>query len=183
MNPEESPYSTWEEQIYDTARKSNITERSWEDFEPKKAILRQDLFVIAAKLDNWRQKTGGCTPFAKNLSLLPVNEHTSPLSLSLASAPLRTPASLDEVFIDTILSPEKIQEVFTPIYENVLKKLYGYRVKSGGMPDDVRSRYLQLIPVSSPMSRKIDIQNIVGVEFPENRWLLSGELVYVVIWK
>lgn len=57
MNPDESQYPTWQERVYDTARKNNITIRSWRDFEAHKTILRQELFVLASKLDVWKDVT------------------------------------------------------------------------------------------------------------------------------
>lgn len=33
-------------------------------FEPNKPVLRQELFVIAARAADWAERTGGCTPRA-----------------------------------------------------------------------------------------------------------------------
>lgn len=54
--------STWQQNIYNTAEDVGLTTRTWSTFEPENAIMRQDLFVVASRVADWAEKTGGCNP-------------------------------------------------------------------------------------------------------------------------
>lgn len=58
MNPVKNPTFTWEQNVYNTAESNNITTKSWEEFLPQAPILRQDFFVISARLNAWAKSTG-----------------------------------------------------------------------------------------------------------------------------
>ena len=62
MDTSKSDYPTWERRVYETAKYHGITTRSWEDFQPQQPILRQELFVIIARLNNWGNTSEGCLP-------------------------------------------------------------------------------------------------------------------------
>ncbi len=174
MNPDASQYPTWEERVYDTARKNNITIRTWKDFEAHKTILRQELFVLAGKLDVWKDVTWGCTPLKQKKPipaiLMPkiILDTTTP---SLPSAPVIAAPS------------EQVPWTFAFLYENSTEKTYSYIVKSGGLPDGVRAQYIRIFWGTRKTAQKLTIHDIAGTEYPENRWLLGWELVYITFQK
>lgn len=132
LNSENSQYSTWEERVYDTARKSNITVRSWKDFEANKPILRQELFVVTSKLDLWKDATGGCLPLKKN----------KPFSAILLPQVLQADDKIPDNKIiqapeistenePVIMRLEPSPGTFMVLYDDEIKTVYAYRVKSG----------------------------------------------------
>lgn len=154
MDPGESVYPTWEERVYATAKKYNLTTRDWHKFQPQNPILRQELFVITTKLDLWRDSTGGCTPLSTGKAF-PAILQASPIVAipPLSSAP-PTPSSSNNANINTIsLQSDKTESspqvsvqkpgTFALLYENETEKMYAYIVKSGGIPDGVRLQYLR----------------------------------------
>jgi len=58
MDTSKSPYPHWERRVYDTAWKNGITIRSWKKFQPNAFVLRQELFVIIARLNEWSTTNG-----------------------------------------------------------------------------------------------------------------------------
>ncbi len=86
MDPSQSNYSTWEQRVYDVAQKNGITIKSWADFRPQAPILRQELFVIATRLDAWRNTTGGCS--THTLAISPKNSPSSNDTLQTTTPPV-----------------------------------------------------------------------------------------------
>lgn len=60
MDPDQSIQKNWQQRAYEVALRNGITSRSWRDFRPNDPILRQELFLITARLDRWKDTTGGC---------------------------------------------------------------------------------------------------------------------------
>jgi hypothetical protein len=58
MDPNQSIQKNWEQRVYEIALRNGITSRSWQDFRPGDLILRQELFLITARLDRWKNETG-----------------------------------------------------------------------------------------------------------------------------
>lgn len=54
----------WQESVHSAAADNGLTVRTWSSFEPNTQILRQELYVIAARAADWAEKTGGCSPVA-----------------------------------------------------------------------------------------------------------------------
>lgn len=129
MDPSLSTYSTWEQRVYDIAQKNGITVKSWTDFRPQAPILRQELFVIATRLNAWSNTTGGCSTHTMT------NNPTSPTVIPVLLPSM--PTSNDT------LSGSQSPGTFAFLYENETEKIYAYIVKSGGIPDGVRSQYIR----------------------------------------
>ncbi len=53
---------TWQEHIYERAKIDELTSKTWETFESERPILRQELFLLASKVSDWAERTGGCDP-------------------------------------------------------------------------------------------------------------------------
>jgi hypothetical protein len=171
MDTEQSLQKNWQQRIYEVALRNGITTRSWADFNPNSPILRQEIFLITARLRHWKDITGGCD-----------------------THPQIAPQSTEAIVHESILSktPEFSQESITNtqkpgtfglLYEDETEKVYAYIVKSGGTPDGVRAQYIRVFSRSKLMASRITIHDIAGIEYPEDRWLLSGELVYVTFKK
>jgi hypothetical protein len=146
-------YATWEERVYATAKRYNVTTRNWDTFQPQAPMLRQDLFVITAKFDLWRDATGGCTPKVVIKPLPPILQVVPDTIVpSLASAP-PSPSSVKGtnnapapiVYTSKTVPIQEAQKpgTFVLLYENEIEKVYAYIVKSGGMPDGVRFQYIR----------------------------------------
>jgi len=80
MDPSLSGASTWEQRVHDIAYKNGITIKSWTDFRPQSPILRQELFIIATRLDVWNNTTGGCATHTliKTPNTVPVETSPEP---------------------------------------------------------------------------------------------------------
>ncbi len=89
MDTSKSPYSTWERRVYETAKYHGITTRSWEDFQPQKPILRQDLFVIIARLNSWGSASERCVP---QIDTEPIDVKKTPVIAPEPVAPPEVPA-------------------------------------------------------------------------------------------
>lgn len=50
----------WQKEVIETAQKYGLTKRSDSEFQPDRPIYRQELFLVASKVMDWAQKTGGC---------------------------------------------------------------------------------------------------------------------------
>jgi|GEM_PF-6128178 len=99
----------------------------------------------------------------------------SPSTYSLSISTLASP--------ETTVIAEQQPGTFALLYENETEKMYSYRVKIGGIPDGVGLRYIQVFSFPKSRSNRIFIQDISGAEFLEDRWLLSGEIIYVSVTK
>lgn len=65
MDPDQSIQKNWEQRVYEIALRNGITSRSWRDFRPNDPILRQEIFLITARLDRWKDMTGGCDRYGQ----------------------------------------------------------------------------------------------------------------------
>jgi S-layer homology domain len=161
---------TWEERLYEIALRNGITQKSWEDFDVNEMIERWELLIITAKLDQWKDETGGCDTYPQIVppSIEPI----------LESAPPEPKKS-------TQITPSNTQKpgTFALLYENETERVYTYIVKSGGIPDGVRAQYLRIFWGTKNTAQRVSIHDIAGVEFSEDRWLLGWELVYVTFKK
>ena len=117
MDTSRSAYSTWERRVYQTAKDNGITSKSWADFRPNDPILRQDLFVIIAKLNNWENNSGGCSP---QINIDPINaEKTSPVI---------TPEPVTSPEVQTYSQKPGTFEFY---YEDDSEKVFTYILKNG----------------------------------------------------
>lgn len=57
---EDLKYTGWQKRIIRSAQKYGITSRNDREFNPGRKITRGEVFVIASKLLEWAEKTGGC---------------------------------------------------------------------------------------------------------------------------
>ncbi len=150
MNPDESIYPTWEERVYATAKRYNLTVRSWKNFQSQSSILRQELFVITPKIDLWRDYTGGCTPQPVIKPLPPILQVVPIVVPPLSSAPQssssanNTPAPTPNTPSVTPIQEMQKPGTFVLLYENETEKVYAYIIKSGGIPDGVRAQYIRV---------------------------------------
>ncbi len=62
MNPDIIDNALWQKRVFLIAKEHGITSKTWETFLPNSDILNQELFVIASRLADWADKTGGCKP-------------------------------------------------------------------------------------------------------------------------
>lgn len=191
MNPDDSVYPTWEERVYATAKRYNLTTRDWQTFQPKSSVLRQELFVITSKLDIWRDVTGGCTPKSIIAPLPPILQN-SPATIMPPTSTQPSPtgfttANTSVLTTDTgnTTPAHETQKpgTFVFLYENETEKVYAYIVKSGGIPDGVRLQYIRTFGGGKGLVNRLSIRNIAGEEFDEKRWLLSGEMIFVYLEK
>lgn len=63
MDPEQSLQKNWQHRVYEVALRNGITSRSLRDFGPNDPMLRQEIFLITARLDQWKERTGGCDTY------------------------------------------------------------------------------------------------------------------------
>lgn len=119
MDPSQSSYSTWEQRVHDIAYKNGITVKKWAEFRPQSPILRQELFVMATKLDVWRNTTGGCATYSIS---------NTPKETPHVEVPLVVPPSPP---IDTIpLEPQK-PGTFALLHEDINEITLTYIIKNG----------------------------------------------------
>jgi len=53
---------TWQQRLFDRAKTDGLTSKTWSTFDPERPILRQELFLLASKVSDWAERTGGCDP-------------------------------------------------------------------------------------------------------------------------
>jgi len=174
MDPSQSNYSTWEQRVYDVAQKNGITVKSWTEFKPQEPILRQELFVIATRLDAWRNTTGGCS--THTITTTPKNSSTNSIPPTTSSITPVSPVS------DTV-SGEQQPGTFAFLYETETEKVYSYVVKNWWIPDGVRLHYVKVFGGGKNMWRKITVGDADGNEFLEKQVFTPGEMVYVSVKK
>lgn len=61
----ETEKKTWQKNIFERAKMDELTSKTWETFESERPILRQELFLLASKVSDWAERTGGCNPKPK----------------------------------------------------------------------------------------------------------------------
>lgn len=113
MDPDQSIQKNWTQRVYEVALRNGITSRSWRDFRPNDPILRQEIFLITARLDRWKDEMGGCdryvVPSKKQSTILhEVNAHPTCV---LSETP--TPKEAQEYLIcDNLLTAQQVEEDF-----------------------------------------------------------------------
>ena len=58
MYPTGPSQDSWEKKLYDAAYSHGFTIRNWDNFEAKRPILQQELFVLASHAADWAERTG-----------------------------------------------------------------------------------------------------------------------------
>jgi hypothetical protein len=60
LAPTPSPDKDWSESIYETAFAAGVTKFTREQFRPLNRVTKKEVFVLASRLADWADKTGGC---------------------------------------------------------------------------------------------------------------------------
>lgn len=134
---------TWQRNIFNAAKQNNITTRSWEDFEADKPVLRQEIFVIASRLADWADMTGGCGNPKYTIPM--TQSDNSELVKSALENNLEVPATKSSnisIRLDVDTS-EQLPGTFAILNETDTETIFSYIVRSGGTPDGVRAQYLK----------------------------------------
>lgn len=61
LAPEYGGEPNWAELLYQKAYDNGITQRPWEAFRPNQIIPKSEVFVLASRLADWADRTGGCS--------------------------------------------------------------------------------------------------------------------------
>ncbi len=124
MDPDQSIQKNWHQRVYEIAFNNGITSRSWQDFAPNAPILRQEIFLMTARLDRWKDTTGGCDRDIKNTTTSPkknttiIAENNSLPSCFLPEKP--TPEEAEKYLIcDHLLTSSQSQDK----YDNYIQRI------------------------------------------------------------
>lgn len=176
------PENTWQYNIFQAAKEKNITTKSWENFWPDQPVLRQEIFVIASRLADWADETGGCgnpqyvIKTVLNDTVIPSNVPKEiPVVNTQTQASNYVPINLD---VDTSL---QLPGTFALLAETENEKIMTYIVRSGWSPEGVRLQYVNIFWLSKSKAKKITIRDINGLEYSEKTWFLANQVVYVYL--
>lgn len=70
----QDPSVSWQKNIYQVAYDNGITQKSWERFYPESPLKHSEMAVIASRLADWAERTGGCDPKPEYCFLTPENK-------------------------------------------------------------------------------------------------------------
>lgn len=62
LAPDEKTSVNWTQSVHDVALKSGITTKPFSAFNPSEIITKKEAFVIASRIVDWADRTGGCRP-------------------------------------------------------------------------------------------------------------------------
>lgn len=62
LMPTPTAGQNWTQAVHDTAYKAGITNKTLSRFKPSSTVTKKEVFIIAAQLADWADRTGGCQP-------------------------------------------------------------------------------------------------------------------------
>ena len=121
----------WQKNIWQAAKTYGLTTRELSAFEPTKPVLTQELYVMASKVADWAEKTGGCT--SRPQACLNYYALSHPAA-SIIEIPKTQPSTPD--------TSAQQPGTFAYLYSDDTYDIFSYIVKSGGIADGVRQAYI-----------------------------------------
>ena len=176
----------WQKNIWQTAKTYGLTTRELGAFEPTKPVLTQELFVMASKVADWAEKTGGCTPrpqaclnyYSLTVHAAVIPDGSTPVTQTTTPA-VSTPASSSSA---TNLISSQTPGTFVHLYDTDTDSIYSYIIKIGGKPSLVRQQYLRLMDAHTTL-KDILVEDVSGKSYAESYYILANQTVFVHIVK